>query len=140
MSQSTVLTGAMCKLYIGGKLYPADNIQYIIDYGEQAIYGIDSQFPMEIAPTRISVQGTISGFRIQLSGGLQGKDIRTKITETLHAPYLSLRIQDRKSQHDILFIQEIKVASESMTIPSKGVVKLNFTFKGTVPYNVLDRS
>lgn len=140
MSQSTILTGAQCRLYIGGKLYPADNIQYVIDYGEVPIYGIDSQFAQEIAPTRISIQGTISGFRIQLSGGLQGKDIRTKITETLHAPYLSLRIQDRKNSYDILFVQEIKVSSESMTIPSKGVVKLNFTFKGTIPYNVLDRS
>ena len=139
MSQSTVLTGAQVKLFIGGKLYPADNIQYIIDYGENPIYGIDSQFAQEIAPTRVSVQGTISGFRIKLSGGLQGKDIRSKITEILHSPYLSLRIQDRHSGYDVLFIQEIKVGSESMTIPSKGVVKLTFTFKGTVPFNVLDR-
>lgn len=140
MAQSTVLTGAQCKLYISGNVYPADAIQYSIDYGESEIYGIDSVFPQEIATTRISVQGNVSGFRIQLSGGLQGKDIRSKINQVLHAPYLTMRIEDRKNKVDILFVQEMKVTSESVSIPSKGVVKLTFAFKGTVPFNVLDRA
>ena len=140
MAQTVVLTGAQCKLYIGGKLYPASNIQYTIDYGEQEIFGIDSVHPQEIATTRITVSGTVSGFRIQASGGLQGKDIRPKINQALFAPYLSFRIQDRKNKYDILFIQEIKVTNEQISIPSKGVVSLNFNFKGTIPYNVLDRS
>jgi len=140
MAQSTVLTGALIRLYLGGKLYPASNISYTIDYGEQEIFGIDSIHPQEIATTRISVQGTVSGFRIQLDGGLQGKDIRSKINEALYSPYISFRIQDRKNNFDILYIQQIKVTNGQMSIPSKGTVKLNFSFKGIIPYNVLDRS
>ena len=32
----------------------------------------------------------------------------------------------------------MKVTSETMTIPAKGIVSLNFKFKGIIPYNALD--
>lgn len=140
MAQSTVLTGAQVKIYIGGKVYPADQISYTIDYGENEIYGIDSIFPQEIATSRISVTGTITGFKVQQDGGLQGKDIRSKINQVLYAPYITLRIQDRKNNFDILFLQQMKVSNEQLNITAKGTVKITFNFKGIVPYNVLDRS
>ena len=139
MSQSVTLKGAEIKLYISGKLYQeVQNIQYTIDYGEQEIYGIDSQFPQEIAPTRLSVQGTVSGIRVKLSGGLQGHEARTKINQILYAPYTSLRIKDRHSDIDLLWIPQMKVTNETVQIPAKGIVRLNFTFKGIIPYNPLD--
>lgn len=137
--QSSVLKGAECKLYIGGKLYPeVQQIAYTIDYGEQEIYGIDSIFAQEIATTRISVQGTISGVRVKLSGGLQGKDVVTKINQRIFAPYVSFEIRERHSDTKLIFIPQCKVTAETVQIASKGTVKLNFTFKGIIPYNPLD--
>jgi len=139
MSQSVVLAGANCKLLIGGKLYPeVQQISYTIDYGEQEIYGIDSVFPQEIATTRISVQGSVSGLRLKLSGGLQGKDAVTKINQKLFAPYVSIEIRDRQSDTKLIFIPQCKVTSENVQISAKGIVKLNFNFKGIIPYNPLD--
>jgi len=69
---------------------------------------------------------------------LQGHNIRTKINEILHSPYTSLRIKDRHSDVDLLWLPQMKVTAETMTIPAKGTVKLNFTFKGIIPYNPLD--
>jgi len=139
MSQSTVLSGANVKIYISGKLYAeVQNLTYTIDYGEDPIYGIDSPFAQEIAPGRLSVQGSVSGLRIKFTGGLQGHSIRYKIIELLHSPYTSLRIKDRHSDSDILWLPQMKVTAETMTIPAKGVVKLNFNFKGIIPYNPLD--
>lgn len=139
MAQSVVLTGANCKLFIGGKQYPEVNqINYVIDYGESEIYGIDSYFPQEIATTRMSVQGTVTGLRLKLSGGLQGKDIVSKINEKLFAPYVSIEIRDRQADTKLLFIPQCKVSSENVSIGAKGVVTLSFTFKGIVPYNPLD--
>jgi len=140
MSQIQTLTGAQCKVYIGGTLYPADSIQYTLDYGEQEIYGIDSVYPQEIATSRVSVQGSISGFKLHGDGGLQGGNIRPLIKDILKAPYLSLRIQNRKTKVDILFVPNIKVTREQVTINAKNTVKVNFNFKGIVPFNVLDRS
>lgn len=139
MAQSTVLTGAQCKVYVAGVLYPATSIQYTIDYGEQEIFGIDLVHPQEIATTRITVQGSISGFRVQLSGGIQGTGIRSKINDVLYAPYVSLRIQDRKNEVDILFVNNIKVTSESLSINSKSTAMVDFSFKGILPLGPLDR-
>lgn len=139
MAQSVVLKGSECKVFIGGKLYPeVQQISYTIDYGEVEIYGIDSIFAQEIATTRISVQGSISGVRVKLSGGLQGKDAVTKINQRLFAPYVSVEIRDRHSDTKIIFIPQCKIAAETLQIAAKGTVKLNFTFKGIIPYNPLD--
>lgn len=139
MGQSTVLKGSECKVYIGGSLYPeVQQIAYTIDYGEQEIYGIDSIFAQEIAATRISVQGSVSGVRVKLSGGLQGKDALTKINQRLFAPYVSVEIRDRHSEQKIIFIPQCKVVAETLQVAAKGTVKLNFKFKGIIPYNALD--
>lgn len=139
MSQSVVLKGAEVKCYVSGKLYAeVQGIQYTIDYGETEIYGIDSQFPQEIAPGRISVQGSVSGLVIKNLGGLQAYDLRTKISEVLHGPYTSLRLKDRHSDKDLFWLPQMKVINEQVSIQAKGVVKVSFQFKGIIPYNPLD--
>ena len=139
MPQSRVLKGADVRIYISGKDYnEAQSISWNIDYGEQPIYGIDSAFPQEIALTKMAVNGTISGIRIKLSGGLQGADIRTKINQILHHPYISLLVKDRHSDMELLWIPHMKVTNESMQITSKSVAQLTFNFTGILPYNSLD--
>lgn len=139
MAQSIVLKGSELKIYIGGKLYPeAQSINYTIDYGEEPIYGIDSHFPQEIATTKVTVRGSISGVVVKLSGGLQGKDARTKINEILFGPYVSIRIKDRYSDTDIIFIPQAKITAETFQAASKGVARLSFNFSGIIPYNPLD--
>lgn len=139
MSQSVVLKGSEIKVYISGKIYPeAKSISYTIDYGEDAIYGIDSPYPQEIATTRISVQGSISGVRVKYSGGLQAHEARAKINQILYASYTSLRIKDRYSDVDILWLPQMKVTSETFQVQAKGIATLSFTFKGIIPYNEID--
>lgn len=137
--QSVVLKGAEVKAYVSGKLYAeVQSIQYTIDYGEQEIYGIDSQHPQEIAPGRVSVQGTVNGLVIKNLGGLQAYDLRAKINEILHAPYTSLRLKDRHSDKDLFWLPQMKVVNEQVSIQAKGVVKITFQFKGIIPYNPVD--
>ena len=137
--QSVVLKGAEVKCYVSNKLFAeVQSIQYTIDYGEQEIFGIDSQFPQEIAPGRVMVQGTVSGLMIKNLGGLQAYDLRAKINEILHAPYTSLRLKDRHSDKDIFWLPQMKVVSEQVSIQAKGIVKISFTFKGIIPYNPID--
>jgi len=86
MAFSRVLKSAEIKVFISGKLFSEiQGLTYTIDYGEHEIYGIDSQFAQEIAPTRLSVSGTMNGVRVKLTGGLQGHAARVKINELLHA-------------------------------------------------------
>lgn len=139
MARSILLTGPKVRIYIAGKLYPeVRSISYTINYGEQEIYGIDSPYPQEIRTTRVSVQGSISGVRVQYDGGTQGALARPRINEILQGPYVAIRVQDLATQQDIFFCPQAKVTSEQMSIAAKGVAILSFSFKGVIPYQEID--
>jgi len=139
MSQSTI-AGAHIKLYINGKVYhEVQQLDYTIDYGEEPIYGIDSVFPQEVKITRISVQGTISGVRTGNSNGTQGVGARSGIRDSVYSPYISIRISDRKTGEDILFIPYARVSNEKNSVSAKGVMKTSFSFSGLQAMQPLDR-
>lgn len=141
MSQPIVLTGAHIKLYINNQVYKlVQSISITVDYGEQEIYGIDAEHAQEIAPTRLSVRGSVNGLRIKNSGGLQAQNMRPLFVDLIASPYISIRIQDRSTGEDILFIPNAKVSSESHSIATKSTYKMNFNFVGQVPLFALDRS
>jgi hypothetical protein len=138
---SIVLSGALVRIYINNKLYrEAQQVQYVLDSGETEIYGIDSPFPQEIASTRTMVSGSISGIRIRNSGGLQSYNAKPLITDIIKSLYVSIRIQDRSSGEDLLFIPNAKITQQSVQASVKGIVRLNFNFKGLVGFESLDRS
>lgn len=141
MAQSTILTGAHIRLYINNALYKvAQTVSFTIDYSEQEIYGIDSAYPQEIAVTRISVRGSIAGLRVKNSGGLQAANMRPLFSDIAASPYVSIRIQDRQSGEDILFIPNAKITKESHVISTKSTYKLNCDFVGQIPLMALDRA
>lgn len=141
MAQPIVLTGAHIKLYINNQVYKlVQSISITVDYGEQEIYGIDAEHAQEIAPTRLSVRGNVNGLRIKNSGGLQAQNMRPLFVDLIASPYISIRIQDRSTGEDILFIPNAKVSSESHSIATKSTYKMNFNFVGQVPLFALDRS
>lgn len=136
-----ILTGAHIKLYINNILYKTvQAINLTIDYGETEIYGIDSPYPQEIATTRISVRGSVQGLRVKSSGGLQGANMRPLFQDVVGNPYISIRIQDRQSGEDIVFIPQCKVSRESHSAATKSTYKMNFEFVGMIPLMALDRS
>jgi len=139
MSQRTI-AGAHLKLYINGIVYnETQSLNYTIDYGEEPIYGIDSPFPQEVKISRISVQGSVQGVRIANSNGTQGYNLRTGIRDSTFNPYVALRVTDRKTGEDILFIPYAKVTNEQFSVSAKGVATLNFSFTGLQAQQPLDR-
>ncbi len=141
MSQAVVLTGANIKLYVNNKVYKeVQSITLNVDYGESEIYGIDSAYPQEIAPTKVVVRGSVQGIRVKMSGGLQGSNMRPLFQDIMASPYISIRIQDRQTQEDIVFIPNAKVTKETHSMQTKATYKLNFDFIGQVPLFALDRS
>lgn len=141
MGVPVVLVGAHIKLYINNQIYKAvQSITVSVDYGESEIYGIDAAYAQEIAPTRISVRGSVQGLRVKNSGGLQASNIRPLFLDMLASPYISIRIQDRTSGEDILYIPQAKVTQESHSMGIKSSYKMNFNFSGQIPLFALDRS
>jgi hypothetical protein len=141
MATYQTISGATVKIFLGGVLYPeAQSISYMIDYGEDAIYGVDSGFAQEIRQTRVSVKGSITGIRIKASGGIQSRNARTLIKEALHAPYVSIQIKDRSTDEIILFVAQTKITNESFSVSAKGIVSVSFNFTGIIPMGSNDLS
>jgi len=141
MGVPLIMTGAHIRLFINNKQYKeVQSISFSVDYGETEIYGIDAAYAQEIATTKIMVRGTISGLRVKMSGGLQGFNMRPLFTDTANSPYISIRIQDRSTSEDILFIQNAKVTRENHNIATKSTYKITFDFVGQIPLFALDRS
>lgn len=141
MASSITLVGALVKVYMNNNVYTVtQTITLEVDYGEDAIYGIDSPWAQEISGSRASVKGSVKGVRIKNSGGLQAASLRPSFTDLAASPYISIRIQDRSTMEDIVFIPNAKITRESHTIAVKGVYKLDFDFIGQIPLFALDRS
>jgi hypothetical protein len=141
MAVPVVITGAQINLYINNQLYKeVESVSFTVDYGEYEQRGIDSPYSQEISGGAISVSGSVQGLRLKLSGGLQAKSIRSLFNDVSASPYISIRISDRSTSEDIIFIPQCKCSDESHSIPNRGTYKLSFNFKGMVPYFALDRS
>lgn len=140
-SLPVVITGAHIEIFWNNQQYKeVADVSFTVDYGEEEIYGVDSVYPQEIAGGRVTVSGNINGFRLKMSNGLQAKTLRSLFNDVSASPYVSLRISDRATSEDLIFIPQCKISSETYSIPSRGTVKLNFSFKGLVPFFPLDRS
>lgn len=141
MAVPVVITGALINVYINNTLYKeVESVSFTVNYEENEIRGIDSQYTQELAGGAISVSGSIQGLRLKNNGGLQAKNIRPLFSDVTASPYISIRISDRSTSEDIIFIPQCKCSDESHSIPNRGTYKLSFNFKGMVPFFSLDRS
>lgn len=135
------IAGAQIIVYINEKKYNvAQSINFTVDYGEVEIYGIDSNWAQEIATTKCTVSGNINGIKIRNGGGIQAIAARSLIIDIISSPYISIRIQDRITQEDIIYIPRAKVSAESHSVAAKGIYKVNISFKGILPEFSLDRT
>lgn len=138
-NKAVVLTGALVKIYINGKVYKeAQSVTYSIDAGISEIFGIDSSFPQELSDGRKSVSGSIQGLKVRYSGDLQAYSAISLTQDILKNPYFSLRIEDRSTGETLLFIPNARIASEQMAIAARRSVTYSFNFKGLVGYRPLD--
>ncbi len=138
---SKVVSGALVKVWLNGNVFSEiDQISWSINYGEEAIYGIDSPFPQGIASNRVSTTGSISGLRVKYSKGLQGKGAIPPIVDLLKAPYISIRIEDKTTGENLLFIPDAKIVNQNVQVAARGVLRMNLSFTGLVPFETLDLS
>src|SRR5271166_6491470 len=141
MAIPLIITGPQINLYINNKLYKeVQSVSFSVDYNETPIYGIDSPYPQEIASNRVTVSGNVNGLRVKQSGGLQGKNMRPLFGDIAASNYVSIRIQDRSTSEDILFIPNAKITRETHSASVKATYKLNFDFIGQIPLFALDRA
>lgn len=123
------LTGARCVLRVNGKIIGfAFQISWNINTSVTEINTIDDPLPYELAPKKIEVNGTISGFRIPGSGPSQ-KLIQTDITSFLHQRYIDIEVRDSQTDNLIFLANRAMITSRSETISVDDIAKMQMNFK-----------
>jgi hypothetical protein len=123
------LSGARCVLRLNGKIVGfAFNISWKISTAVTEIMTIDDYFPHELAPSRISVSGTISGFRIPGSGPTQ-QLLQADALSFLHQRYIQIEVRDTQTDNLIFLTKHALVTSRSENISTSALATMKLDFK-----------
>lgn len=123
------LSGARCVLRINGKIVGfAFGVSWKIQTSVTEIRTIDDYLPYELAPKHISVDGTISGFRIPGAG--PGSDlIQTDILSFLHQRYIELEVRDSQTDNLIFLTKRALITGRTENVKSNQLADMSLTFK-----------
>ena len=126
------LSGARCVLRANGNIIGfAFAISWKISTDAVEINTIDDYMPYELAPSRISVTGTISGFRIPGSGP-GNLNLQANVESFLHQKYIEIEVRDSQTDNVIFLTRKALITDRSENIKSESLseMTLNFTAIG----------
>ena len=123
------LSGARCILRMNGNIIGfAFAINWNVTTDATEINTIDDYLPYELAPSRITVTGSISGFRIPGSG--PGKALlQTDTLNFLHQRYIEIEVRDSQTDNLIFLTRRALVTSRSESIRSDALAQMTLNFK-----------
>lgn len=128
------LSGARCLLRVNGKIVGfATSVSWTISTSATEIRTIDDYLPYELAPSIISVTGSIGGFRIPGSGPTTHQ-IQSHLSNFLHQRYIEIEVRDVQTDNIIFKTSRAMVTSrsENISVDSLATMSLNFTAIGFV--------
>ena len=131
-------TGARCMLKVNGEILAfATGISWNITTDAQEILTIDSYMPHELAPTRVQVTGSISGFRIP-GNGPGAKLIQPDSLSFLQQSYIDIEVMDSQSDNMIFKTSKALITrrSESVSTGQMGQLSLDFMAIGFIDERV----
>ena len=122
-------SGARCVIRMNGKIVGfAFGISWRIVTDAVEINTIDDYLPYELAPSRISVSGQITGFRIPGSGPgtllLQPDQL-----SFLHQRYVNIEVRDSQTDNLIFLTKKALITSRSENITAENIAKMTMDFK-----------
>jgi len=123
------LSGARCVLRVNGKIVGfAFAISWEIKTAVTEINTIDDYMPYELAPSRIEVNGAISGFRIPGSGPTQ-KLMQSDIEGFLHQRYIEIEVRDSQTDNLIFLTKRAIITSRTENIKTDALADMTLAFK-----------
>lgn len=123
------LSGARCVLRMNGKIVGfAFGISWKIATDAVEINTIDDYLPYELAPSRISVTGTISAFRIPGSGP-GTLMLQPDIIAFLHQRYVDIEVRDSQTDNLIFQTKRALITSRTENITAENIAQLSMEFR-----------
>lgn len=123
------LSGARCVLRINGKIIGfAFGISWKIETSVTEIRTIDDYLPHELAPKHISVEGSVSGFRVP-GFGPGAELIQTDLLSFLHQRYIEIEVRDSQTDNLIFLTKRALVTGRTENIKSNQLANMSLKFK-----------
>lgn len=126
---SKYITGGRCIIKINGRLAGfAFAISWNIKTEQDEIYTIDDWMPYEMAPKRVSVDGTIGMFHIP------GKDpgnmlIQSNVLSFMFHRYITLEVRDNKTNKLLFFTNSAVITSRQESVNAEEINKISLSWK-----------
>jgi hypothetical protein len=123
------LSGARCTLKVGGRIIGfAFSVSWTVETKVTEILTIDNYEPHELAPSRIDVHGSISGFRIPGSGPGQ-LYMQSDVLNFLHQPYIEIEVRDSQTDEIIFMTKRAMITNRQEAIKTNSLAELTLQFK-----------
>lgn len=123
------LSGARCTLRMNGKIIGfAFAISWKITTDATEINTIDDYLPYELAPSRISVSGTISAFRIPGSGP-GSLVLQSDALSFMHQRYVEIEVRDSQTDNLIFLTKKALVTNRTENIRTDALAEMTMDFK-----------
>lgn len=129
MPASTIATGAKVVCYINGFVYGlVTGMSFGSATPHKELRGIDSQFPIELAPTMVSISGQLELLRRAGDGGLEAAGITAQFQQITQQRYFSIMLLDRLTNSVLFQANYCVCTGQQWGIPSRGIVTGSFPF------------
>lgn len=123
------LSGARCVLRMNGKIVGfAFGITWKISTSVTEIRTVDDYLPHELAPKHVSVEGTITGFRIP-GFGPGSELLQTDMLSFLHQRYIEIEVRDEQTDNLIFLTRRALITDRTESIKTDQLAEMQLHFK-----------
>jgi hypothetical protein len=132
--QQQIQVGAGVVIKINGKVIGfATSLNFTRSQNLKTIYEVDNPMAVEIMPTTYSVSGSLTGFRLRDSGGLDGTTIQAMDLSTINSffyqKYVVIEVVDRITSKTIYTFRSVLFDQDSWNITNKNIITFNANFR-----------
>jgi len=128
--QGKYVSGARTIIKINGQLAAfAFSVSWNIRTEQDEIWQIDDWTPYEIAPKRITVDGTIGGFYLPFKGSPTKSKIMPNLLSFMFHKYITIQVKDRTTDALLFQTNKAVITGYSNNTSAEGLSNISLTFK-----------
>ena len=123
------MTGSRAIIKINDKLFGfAFGVTFNIDTAQSEIWTIDDWTPFELAPRKISVDGTLSMFHIP-GKGPSAELVQSNVMSFLFHKYITIRIEDQTTGQKIFETRKAVITNKRQTLRAGEISTIELSWK-----------
>lgn len=123
------MTGSRAVIKLNGKLAGfAHSVTFRVNTSQVDVLTIDDWTPYEIAPSRVSVEGTLGMFYVP-GKGASSELLQSNVLSFLHHRYITIEIRDRKTDELIFTTNKAVITSRYQELKAGELSNVVLNFK-----------